>query len=127
MANPYGMTEFDAFGAINAMEAARSNRIRSMLLQRQIQREDAEAERQGGIQAALARYRGGGNASTQAAPSASAPPAPPTTLTPASAAPELMGGSDVSWAGATSSPALRRPGSTTGCSPRAAAAACGRG
>jgi hypothetical protein len=76
MANPYGIEQIDVAGALTAMEAARSNRIRSMLIQRQIEHEDRALEQQRGVAAAFQRYTGGeGSAPSQ--PSASPSVAPP--------------------------------------------------
>lgn len=79
MANPYGMTEFDVPGALSALEAARSNRIRQMLLQRQIAQEERAMEQQQGIRDAFQRYTEG----SPGAGSASAASQPVPTLTPA--------------------------------------------
>lgn len=53
---PYGIEQFDAAGVIGAYQQARENRIRSLIFQKQMEREEAEAERQKGVQAAIARY-----------------------------------------------------------------------
>jgi hypothetical protein len=106
---PYGIEQFDALGAINAYEAAHSNRIRSMLLQRQIAHEEQATARDDGVRAAMRVYAGGGDtgaasASTPAAPALPAPEAapavpagmaPPATPTAPPAAPTGAGDRDL--------------------------------
>lgn len=80
MPNPYGITEIDVPGALNALEAARSNRIRQMLLQRQIAQQERELEAQRGVRAAIQRYTGGGDAGAASSASPSASPAPTPSM-----------------------------------------------
>ena len=79
MTNPYGITEFDAAGAISALQAARSNRIREMLLQRQLGEQEREAGQRRDMSTAIAEYFGGGTSATPGAPATPSPAPAPST------------------------------------------------
>ena len=66
MAGPYGITQFDAAGVINNYQAMQQNRIQSLLLQKQTEKLERDAQTSAGIQAALSRYTGGKDESAAA-------------------------------------------------------------
>lgn len=70
MAGPYGITQFDAAGVISNYQAMQENRIRSMILQKQMANEERKAEVQSGIQSALSRFTRGGRDESGALPDA---------------------------------------------------------
>lgn len=106
---PYGIEQVDIGGALSALEAARSNRIRSMLLQRQLSQQEQALEAQRGLRAAIGRFSGDGSA-TPAAPAATggmadavnlydgqaAPAAVDATAPPAAPVPTPAGHGDIS-------------------------------
>lgn len=65
---PYGIEQVDVPGALGVFETARSNRIRQMLLRRQIAAADFELETHRGVRAALGRFTGDPTAPAPAAP-----------------------------------------------------------
>jgi hypothetical protein len=79
---PYGITQVDVPGALNALEAARSNRIRQMLLQRQLAQEERALEAQRGVRSAISRYTGGGDAGAASTPAPSGATGAPDALAP---------------------------------------------
>lgn len=70
--NPYGITQVDIPGILNVYESAKSNRLREMMAQRQMTREDREEERRVKRESIMSRiYQqpgGGGQASTAPSP-----------------------------------------------------------
>lgn len=83
-AGPYGITQFDAAGVIGNYQAMQENRVRMMILQKQMEREQHKSEVQSGIAAAISRYNSG-ESDAPAAPGA-APGAAPADATGAAGA-----------------------------------------
>jgi hypothetical protein len=88
-AGPYGITQFDAAGVIGNYQAAKENRIRSLILEKQMAALDKQEKAQSGIQKAVSAYYGGETSpvpdatGTPGAPGASAAaPTVPTTAQP---------------------------------------------
>jgi hypothetical protein len=78
-AGPYGITQFDAAGVMNAYQTGQENRIRSLILQKQIKKMDHDAANSTSIQKAVAAYMSPdktSEASPQAQTGVSAPPTP---------------------------------------------------
>lgn len=67
-AGPYGITQVDVPGVLGVYQAAQENRIRQMLLKRQVDKEEREAKTQTGIRDALSRYSGRKGAETAPQP-----------------------------------------------------------
>lgn len=85
MPNPYGITEVNVPQLFQVAQQAQESRIRNMLLQRQMEQQEREAERQTGIQQVLARHFAG---SSQANPvSSSQGTQSPQTAQPTQVAP----------------------------------------
>lgn len=58
MPDPYGITQVDVPGVWNAVQGARTNRIQQMMLERQVQAADRQAERDNTIRGLIARAYG---------------------------------------------------------------------
>lgn len=110
-AGPYGITQFDAAGIINNYQAAKENRIRSLILQKQMDAADRAEKTQSAVQRVVTQAYGGesppapapdasGTAPTASStaiapqPSASATAAPTAAPAPASAQPRVPSGAD---------------------------------
>lgn len=80
--NPYGIQQVDVPGILAGYENARQNRLREMQVNRQIKREDAQAERDLKVQGVVAQIlsrsqaKGGGQSSQSAPPDTAANPQP---------------------------------------------------
>jgi hypothetical protein len=98
MANPYGIEQVDVPGILAAYDTGRQRRVQAMLMQRQVEREDLQLERENALRMVYAKIRAPGSggaaavnaygASTSPAGAATAPsdaPAAPTAPPPVSA------------------------------------------
>lgn len=114
MANPYNITEVDVPGMLTAYGAARSNRLREMLLNRQIAIQDSQLRTQAGVRAVLSRYPGGSEPNAPLPISAESSSQAPAALLPSRGMADLAevyGNPDVSWAGAQPSRSAASPAS----------------
>lgn len=109
MSGPYGITQVDVPGALNMLEQARSNRIRQMMLQRQLDQDERTADRETGVRTALARFAG----TATPGKAGDTPPASP-------AAPTGMAGA---YATPTAAPTATPPASVPAVAPPSAAGA----
>jgi hypothetical protein len=87
MAGPYGIEQVDVPGILGAYDAARQRRMQAMLMDRQIQREDQQLEREHNMLSIMAKIRAPGNAPQSAGTAATAPSAPSVAPTAPAAIP----------------------------------------
>lgn len=87
---PYGIEQFDAAGVIGNYLAAKENRIRSMILQKQLEAQDRAEARQAGVDKAVSAYLAGEDAASSPSAAGAVQPTPAATRQPNAAAREKL-------------------------------------